>query len=152
MNSRAKGASFERAIVAEAIRHGFTKAHRTAPMQAGHSPRYPDVGGVGPLWIEAKAYAKNVPANMVTEGLREKPGYVPCVVWKTNRVEPRVTLLFSDLLKLMTNPPRSREEAERSLLGDYVVDITKALRDSGLAPDGPWKQYARPSRDGEGGE
>lgn len=108
INSRAKGAAFERSVVAKAIEYGFKGAHRTAPMQAGHPRKYPDVMGVGILALECKAYAANVPANMVREALDEQdemPGYVRAVVWKTNRSPLRITMNFEDALKLLSDPP-----------------------------------------------
>lgn len=119
---RRKGGDFERAVVSKAIEYGFKGAHRTAPLQAGFAKvkDYPDIAGVGILWIEAKAYKELVPMAMVRAALdKERPGYVNAVVWKTDRSGTRVTLNFEDLLKLM-NQPRANEALTQDELRDWM--------------------------------
>lgn len=121
---RRKGAQGEREVVALAVKYGFTRAHRTAPMQAGRPKDYPDVSGVGQLWLEVKCYGENVPAGMVREALAtEHPGYVNAVAWKTNRQPWRVTLDLEDLLALLARP---RNDVELTALpGADMVLVQK---------------------------
>lgn len=100
--SRTKGASGELEIVTLARELGFNRARRLAPMQCGYGQDYPDVDGVGPLWIESKRERKVASlAAYVREYLAERPGYVPVLAWREDRGEWTATLSLAELLKLV---------------------------------------------------
>lgn len=123
--SRRKGAAFEREVAAVAREHGFTRAARYAPMQAGYSTRFADVLGVGRLAIECKRLASGSLAagrSWVEETVY--PGYVPVAVCRDDRGEALAVLRLTDLLAierqaLGTVPPvngwDAHEQAERAM-------------------------------------
>lgn len=68
-------------MVRLARRAGFSRAHRTAPMQAGHAKRYPDIAGVGIAWIEVKRW-KHVNVEQAFKALEALRPALPIVAWR----------------------------------------------------------------------
>ena len=108
--SRNKGAAHELALAQIARDHGFPRAMRSAPMQAGerqgHGERksFPDVDGLPLLWVEGKHEKQASPKAYAREYLGERPGFIPVVCWRANGMGPDDTvaeLKFTDLLKLL---------------------------------------------------
>jgi Holliday junction resolvase len=100
-HSRRKGAQFEREVVTLAKEHGFSRAVREAPMQAGHGGRFMDVAGVGRLRIECKRRASGSLAagREHVEG-EEVPGFVNVAACRDDHGEALAVLRLVDLLKL----------------------------------------------------
>lgn len=103
-----KGATFEQECVRLAKAYGYAAADRTGYKQRsgknGVKKADPDIVNVGPLWLEGKRLARCPGVAEYREALdKERPGYVNALVWRANRdPAPRVTLLFEDLLKIMS--------------------------------------------------
>jgi hypothetical protein len=99
-NVREKGAEFERTVVAHAMAQGFPGAHRSAPMQAGHEKKYPDVSGIGMWWVECK-HERSVPVGRYAKVyLQERPGFTPVLAHRDTGGMPLVTMELGDALKL----------------------------------------------------
>lgn len=101
--SRSKGASGELEVVAIARECGFFEARRTAPMQAGHSRDYPDIDGVGNLWIESKRH-KRVSVNAYAKEHileTERPGWVSVLAYRDDRADWLAVVDLRELFKLV---------------------------------------------------
>lgn len=99
INSRAKGARFERKV-AEWLRDYGWEARRGQQFSGGAES--PDVVAPEFPWhIEAKAVERLDLYSAMTQAIRDAGDKMPCVVHKKNHSEPYVTMKFHDLLKWM---------------------------------------------------
>lgn len=101
VNSRRKGATFEREVAAILREHGFTDARR-GQQYNGRNGDADVVGGPAGLHLECKraeAFRWNEWWQQATEDAR--PGEIPVVVWRKSRMEPMATLRLVDLLDLL---------------------------------------------------
>jgi hypothetical protein len=126
--SRNKGAAGEREFVACAVEYGFRDAHRVAPMQAGHAEKpYPDVDGVGQLWIEVKRHKRvSVSGHFRDLYGEERPGFVPVLAYREDGESPGD---FNLVMKASFFLPIYREHLERRRGETH----TKKPEDEGLA-------------------
>lgn len=93
VNSKQKGARFEREVANAFKNAGFTEARRSA-QYCGNTGDAPDVMGVPELWIECKHYKdKEWDDEWYAQAKRDRPlGQVPIVIHKTDRRKPKVRL------------------------------------------------------------
>lgn len=99
INSRNKGARFERDVAAMLREHGFTDAVRG--QQYCGLKGNADVIGLPGIHIEAKHQEKLYPYDWMEQSKRDaKEGEIPIVVFKKSRHEPLVQMRFEDFMKL----------------------------------------------------
>ena len=101
LNSRAKGARFEREVARILNDHGWV-ARRG--QQFSGSPDSPDVVAPDFPWqIEAKAVEKLNLYNAFTQAIKDSKGSnkMPAVVHKKNHSEPLITMRFHELLRFL---------------------------------------------------
>ena len=117
INSREKGAGFERAVARMFREHGY-EAHRTA-QHKGNTGDAADVeGNYYGIHIEAKAYKRIAVYNWMAQAIRdanaEGKGNKPVVIMKENYGDPLVLMRFSDWIELY----REWEASESFKRGD----------------------------------
>lgn len=103
INSRKKGATFERSVARMFREHGY-EAHRTA-QHKGNTGDAADVeGNYYGIHIEAKAYKRIAVYNWMAQAIRdanaEGKGNKPVVIMKENYGDPLVLMRFSDWIEL----------------------------------------------------
>lgn len=93
VNSKQKGARFEREVANAFKDAGFTEARRSA-QYCGNTGEAADVMGVPELWIECKHYKdKEWDDEWYAQAKRDRPlGQVPIVIHKTDRRKTKVRL------------------------------------------------------------
>ena len=98
VNSRRKGADFERWIANDLKASGFTGARRGQQFSGANGD--PDVVGVPGWHLELKAVENlNVRAAMKQSERDARDGEIPCVIHKKNREEILVTMRYEDWKK-----------------------------------------------------
>lgn len=93
INSRDKGARFERQIAQAFKDAGFTEAHRSA-QYCGNTGDAPDIAGLESIHVECKAY-KDTEWNdeWYAQAVRDhKLGTMPVVIHKIDRHAPKVKM------------------------------------------------------------
>ena len=99
INSRAKGARYERALARYLSENGFPESRRG--QQFSGSADSPDVVSDFPFHIEAKhVQALNLYSAM-TQSIRDAGGKPPCVIHRKNNSENMFTCRLSDLVALL---------------------------------------------------
>ena len=103
INSREKGASFERSVAKLFREYGY-EAHRTA-QHKGNTGDAADVeGNYYGIHIEAKAYKRIAVYSWIEQAIRdakaEGKGNKPVVIMKQNYSEPLALMRFSDWIEL----------------------------------------------------
>ena len=103
INSKAKGAKFERAVASMFREYGY-EAHRSAQYK-GNTGDAPDVeGNYYGIHIEAKFYKQIAVYNWMAQAKRdaaaEGKGNKPVVIMKENYGEPLVLMRFDDWIEL----------------------------------------------------
>lgn len=99
INSKAKGARFERAVAAMFKEYGYN-AFRTAQYE-GKTGQCADVEGVPYLHIEAKNQERMHLYDWMEQAVRDskKKGNVPVVIHKANNKEVLVTMRWCDFIE-----------------------------------------------------
>lgn len=99
INSKAKGARFERSVAAMFKEYGYN-AFRTAQYE-GKTGQCADVEGVPYLHIEAKHQEKMHLYDWMEQAVRDskKKGNVPVVIHKANNKEVLVTMRWCDFIE-----------------------------------------------------
>lgn len=99
INSRDKGARFEREVAAMLKRHEFYDARRGQQYSGVNGDA--DVIGLSGIHIEAKRCEKLYPYDWMEQSKRDaKEGEIPIVVFKKNRHEVLVQMTFESFMKL----------------------------------------------------
>lgn len=99
INSRDKGARFERDVAAMLREHGFGDAKRG--QQYCGLKGNADVVGLPGIHIEAKHCEKLYPYDWMEQSKRDaKEGEIPIVIFKKNRCEVLVQMTFEDFMKI----------------------------------------------------
>lgn len=101
MNSRQKGARFERELAALFRKYGYDNAHRTA-QYCGKSGDAADVVGLPGIHVEAKHCEKMELYKWMAQAVRDSTGTgkIPAVFHKKNRAGILVTFQFDDFMEL----------------------------------------------------
>ena len=103
INSKQKGAAFERTVALMFRENGIINAHRTAQF-SGKTGQAADVEGIPLVHVEAKAQEKMRLYDWMNQSIRdseaEGKGNLPIVVHKANRKDVLVTMRFDDWMKL----------------------------------------------------
>lgn len=100
MNSRDKGARFERQVAALFREYGYENAHRTA-QYCGKTGQAADVEGVPGLHIECKNQQRMALYSWMEQAIRDnKDGKKPVVIHKANNMPILVTMPFDEWIEL----------------------------------------------------
>jgi len=92
----------------------------------GQRKPFPDVDGLPLLWVEGKHEKRASPRAYAREYLRERPGFIPVVCWRSQGMGPGETvaeLRYTDLLRLLRMAMEQSQEdspldTPASLAGD----------------------------------
>ena len=99
INSRSKGARYERELARYLSENGFPDSRRGQQFSGGSDS--PDVVSEFPFHIEAKhVQALNLYSAM-TQSIRDAGDKPPCVIHRKNNSESMITCRLSDLVKLL---------------------------------------------------
>ena len=99
INSRRKGARYERELARYLSENGFPDSRRGEQFSGGSDS--PDVVSEFPFHIEAKhVQALNLYSAM-TQSIRDAGDKPPCVIHRKNNSESMFTCRLSDLVKLL---------------------------------------------------
>lgn len=103
INSRAKGARFERDLAKALIAHGYDEARRTA-QYCGNTGDASDVVGLPGLHIEAKHCEQMRLYDWIAQAVRDAEaggkGDLPAVFHKKNYADVLVTMRLDDFMQL----------------------------------------------------
>ena len=100
INSKDKGARFERAIADHFRQEGY-EAYRTA-QYCGNTGNAPDVSGVPYIHIECKSYKDTEWRDAwYTQALRDAKDALPVVIHKTDRHKAKATLGTRDFASMI---------------------------------------------------
>ena len=100
INSRDKGARFERELASKLREHGFSESARG--QQYCGLRGNADVIGIPGIHIEAKHQEKLYPYDWMDQSKRDaKEGEIPVVMFKKNRKEILVQMTFEDFISLI---------------------------------------------------
>lgn len=103
VNSKAKGARFERLLASKIRGYGYSDARRTAQF-CGNTGDAPDVVGLPGLHIEAKHQERmqlyDWMAQAKRDALASKKNVLPAVFHKKNNSEILVTMEFDDFMEI----------------------------------------------------
>ncbi len=103
VNSKQKGARFERSLAAKFRDYGFTEARRTA-QYCGNTGDASDVVGLPGLHIEAKHQEKMCLYDWMAQAKRDAlaggQNALPAVFHKKNNAEILVTMEFDDFMTI----------------------------------------------------
>ena len=101
INSRTKGAVYEREVAKILTEHGF-ESRRGCQFSGGKDS--PDVVSEFPFHIEAKRVEKLNLENAFQQSVKDSGGEKPpCVIHRKNRGENLITLRLADFLEQLTN-------------------------------------------------
>lgn len=126
INSRDKGARFERKLAAIFREEGYHDAERTA-QHCGKNGDAPDVKGLPYIHVEAKHYKRTAfDYDWIDQAKRDcSEGNLPAVFHKTDNHEILVTMTLNDWFEIY------REyESGRSLYGETKAEIERRESDS----------------------
>lgn len=99
INSRNKGARFERDVAAMLREHGYGDSRRGQQYCGANGDA--DVVGLPGIHIEAKRQENLYPYDWMEQSKRDaKEGEIPIVIFKKNRQEVLVQMRFEDFMKL----------------------------------------------------
>ncbi len=123
INSKAKGADFERKLASLFREHGFNDARRTA-QYCGNTGDASDVVGLPFIHIEAKAQEKMQLYKWMKQAIDDAKangkGHLPAVFHKKNHNDILVTMRLSDWIEIYKEWEASQELKEKMLQeGDY---------------------------------
>ena len=101
INSKQKGARFERQLASLFRDYGYTEARRTA-QYCGNTGEASDVVGLPGIHIEAKHQEKTQLYNWMDQAKRDSKGSdkIPVVFHKKNNAEILVTMRFEDWMQI----------------------------------------------------
>lgn len=103
INSRAKGARFERELAKALIAHGYDEARRTA-QYCGNTGDASDVVGLPGLHIEAKHCEQMRLYDWIAQAVRDAEangrGNLPAVFHKKNYADVLVTMRLDDFMQI----------------------------------------------------
>lgn len=101
INSKQKGARFERTLARKLREYGYADAHRTA-QYCGNTGDASDVVGLPGLHIEAKHQERMSLYEWMSQAKRdsEGTGRLPAVFHKKNNAEILVTMRLDDFMNL----------------------------------------------------
>ena len=101
INSKQKGARFERQLAGLFRGYGYTDARRTA-QYCGNTGDASDVVGLPGIHIEAKHQEKMYLYDWMEQAERDskESGNIPAVFHKKNNAEILVTMRFDDFMKI----------------------------------------------------
>lgn len=100
VNSKAKGARFERQLARMFREYGFTDARRTA-QYCGNTGDAADVVGLPKIHVEAKHAERMRLYDWMAQAVRDaQPGEIPAVFHKANGKGVLVTIPFDDFMRL----------------------------------------------------
>ena len=101
INSKAKGARFERTLAAKLREYGYDDARRTA-QYCGNTGDASDVVGLPHIHIEAKHQEKMQLYKRIDQAKRDaaESGGIPAVFHKKNNANILVTLELDDFMKI----------------------------------------------------
>ncbi len=103
INSKAKGARFERLLASKFREHGYDEARRTA-QYCGNTGDASDVVGLPGLHIEAKHQEKMYLYDWMSQAVRDAEaggeGKLPAVFHKKNNADILVTMRLDDFMNL----------------------------------------------------
>ncbi len=121
INSKAKGARFERLLASKFREYGYTDSRRTA-QYCGNTGDASDVVGLPGLHIEAKHQEKMYLYDWIGQAKRDAEangeGEIPAVFHKKNNAEILVTLTFDDFMQIY-------KEFEAGLESEVKNDATQ---------------------------
>jgi len=131
INSREKGARFERTLARIFKGYGYDEAERTA-QHCGKNGDAPDVRGLPYIHVEAKHYKKQAfNYEWMDQAKREAGGNLPAVFHKTDNHEILVTMTLDDWFTLYREFESSMALAEEN----PFEGIKKAVEDFNKATD-----------------
>ena len=103
VNSKQKGARFERLLASKFREHGYSEARRTA-QYCGNTGDASDVVGLPFLHIEAKHQERMSLYDWMDQAKRDaeagKEGRFPAVFHKKNNADILVTMTFDDFMQI----------------------------------------------------
>ena len=100
INSKQKGARFERTLASMFKQYGYTDAHRTA-QYCGNTGAAADVVGLPGIHIEAKHQEKMRLYDWMAQAKRDAvEGNIPTVFHKKNNATILVTMELPDFMKI----------------------------------------------------
>lgn len=121
INSKEKGARFERLLAARFREHGY-EARRTA-QYCGNTGDASDVVGLPGLHVEAKHQERMCLYEWMAQAKRDAfgTGRLPAVFHKKNKAEILVTMELDDFMNLYREWDAGHDLAERSQKNDEPV-------------------------------
>lgn len=125
INSRQKGARFERELAALFRKYGYGGAHRTA-QYCGKSGDAADVVGLPGIHVEAKHCEKMELYKWMDQAIRDSAGTgkIPAVFHKKNRAGILVTLQLDDFMGLYRRAnERSAPENESEITDPAILSM-----------------------------
>lgn len=101
VNSKQKGARFERLLASKFREYGYTEARRTA-QYCGNTGDASDVVGLPHIHIEAKHQERMQLYDWIAQAKRDaaKSGKIPAVFHKKNNANILVTLELDDFMQI----------------------------------------------------
>lgn len=101
INSKQKGARFERQLASKFREHGFSDSRRTA-QYCGNTGDASDVVGLPGIHVEAKHQERMQLYDWIEQAKRdsEGTGNIPAVFHKKNNAEILVTMQFEGFMKI----------------------------------------------------
>jgi Holliday junction resolvase len=110
INSKSKGARFEREIAAKYRAAGFNDAHRTA-QYCGKTGQAADVEGVPGIHIECKHQERLQIYDWIDQAKRDAAGTgdIPAVHFRRNNCEVLVCIRFDDFVRLIIDGGATNE-------------------------------------------
>lgn len=115
VNSKQKGARFERQLASLFREHGYSDSRRTA-QYCGNTGDASDVVGLPGLHIEAKHQERMQLYDWMDQAKRDSAGSenLPVVFHKKNHHEILVTMRFDDFMKIYKEYEASVKEGEEA--------------------------------------
>lgn len=128
VNSKQKGARFERLLASKFREHGYSDARRTA-QYCGNTGDASDVVGLPYLHIEAKHQEKMYLYDWIGQAKRDAEangnGDIPAVFHRKNNAEILVTLTFDDFMQIYKEFEASKAINDELLTDDEVREILR---------------------------
>lgn len=131
INSRAKGARFERELAKALIAHGYDEARRTA-QYCGNTGDASDVVGLPGLHIEAKHCEQMRLYDWIAQAVRDAEangsGNLPAVFHKKNYADVLVTMRLDDFMQIYKEWEAGRIPIKTSQLCSSCVFNTEICK------------------------
>lgn len=100
VNSKQKGARFERLLASKFRDYGYSDARRTA-QYCGNTGEAADVVGLPYIHVEAKHQERMSLYDWMEQAKRDaRPGEYPVVFHKKNNADILVTMIFDDFMEI----------------------------------------------------